>query len=118
MRRRPGAVLPLEQEILSAGVGYATSGNGEFHGYELARLLQDVSDARRLTGHGTLYKALSRMEQAGLLDSHWEDPQIAADEGRPRRRLYRVTGAGASTLSKLQAERAVRTRPEQGLAPT
>jgi PadR family transcriptional regulator PadR len=34
-----------------------------------------------------------RFEKEGLLTSEWEeaDPQ---QEGRPRRRLYRITGAG------------------------
>jgi DNA-binding PadR family transcriptional regulator len=43
---------------------------------------------------GTMYPLLGRFEDAGLLESKWEDrdPQ---DLGRPRRRLYRLTGAGA-----------------------
>ena len=73
----------------------AISSGSEFHGFEIAKQLQGSDEARRLAAHGTLYKALSRMETAGLLHaSHWEDPQMAADEGRRRRRLYRITGAG------------------------
>ena len=30
----------------------------------------------------------------GLLESHWEDPQIPARENRPGRRLYVLTAAG------------------------
>jgi DNA-binding MarR family transcriptional regulator len=42
---------------------------------------------------GTLYPILSRLEDAGWLTSEWEqlDPSEA---GRPRRRFYRLTGAG------------------------
>jgi PadR family transcriptional regulator, regulatory protein PadR len=42
---------------------------------------------------GTLYPVLARLEQAGWLESHWEetDPQVA---GRPRRRFYRLTAQG------------------------
>lgn len=42
---------------------------------------------------GTLYPLLSRLEGAGLLSSKWEDvsPQ---EVGRPRRRLYEMTGLG------------------------
>jgi PadR family transcriptional regulator PadR len=44
---------------------------------------------------GSLYPILIRYEQAGLLKSRWEneEPSIL---GRPRRRLYRITGAGVS----------------------
>jgi DNA-binding PadR family transcriptional regulator len=82
----------------------------------MAKSLQDVDEARRLTAHGTLYKALSRMEKAGLLASRWEDPQIAADEGRPLRRLYSITGAGEVALSRLDAERSSVMRPQEGYA--
>jgi PadR family transcriptional regulator, regulatory protein PadR len=42
---------------------------------------------------GTLYPILIRLEDAGLLKSEWESaaPQLL---GRPRRRLYTVTGLG------------------------
>lgn len=117
MRRKPGAILPLEESILSVAVELKRSGSGRFHGFELAKHLQHLNEARRLTAHGTLYKALSRMENAGLLESEWEDPQLAADDGRPRRRLYRVTGAGATALAHLEAERTARSRrADPGLA--
>jgi PadR family transcriptional regulator PadR len=43
---------------------------------------------------GTLYPILMRLEQAGWLESRWEveDPHSL---GRPRRRYYQVTAAGA-----------------------
>lgn len=117
MRRRPGAILPIEESVLTLAVDLNASADGEFHGFDMAKRLRDIDDARRLTAHGTLYKALSRMEKAGLLESRWEDPQIAADEGRPRRRLYRITGAGEVALSRLEATRAAgRRRPDPGLA--
>jgi DNA-binding PadR family transcriptional regulator len=117
MRRSAGAILPIEVSILSVAIELDGSGGSEFHGFEMARLLRDIDSARRLCAHGTLYKALNRMEKAGLLSSRWEDPQIAADEGRPRRRLYRVTASGQAAMVRLQAGTAARGRPEQGLAP-
>ena len=50
---------------------------------------------------GTVYLLLARLEQAGWLTSRWEniDP---AQEGRPRRRLYRLTEDG-----ELAAARAI-----------
>jgi PadR family transcriptional regulator PadR len=94
MRRREGVLVPLEVAILGAGLSVRSTGEPEFHGFQLARDLRDRDGARGLTAHGTLYKALDRMERAGLLQSRWEDPDVAAEQGRPRRRLYRVTAAG------------------------
>lgn len=99
MRRKAGAVLPIEAEILNAGVTLSLAGAPEFHGYQLAREIQTETHARRLLGHGTLYKALDRMAAAGWLESRWEDPHEAAAGSRPRRRLYRVTAAGAAALA-------------------
>jgi PadR family transcriptional regulator PadR len=43
---------------------------------------------------GTIYPILDRLLKAGWLERRWEniDP---ASEGRPRRRLYRLTAIGA-----------------------
>jgi PadR family transcriptional regulator len=94
-RRRPGTLLPLEREILEAALSLQRAGHVRFHGFGLARAMRDQAGSRSLTAHGTLYKALGRLEQLGLLASRWEDG--AAVEGRPRRRLYELTGEGART---------------------
>ena len=112
MRRKEGTILPIEESILRVAVGSGT----EFHGFDMAKQLQKVDSARRVTAHGTLYKALSRMEKAGLLASRWEDPQIAADEGRPLRRLYLITGAGEVALSRLDAAQQSHPRTQEGYA--
>jgi DNA-binding PadR family transcriptional regulator len=44
---------------------------------------------------GTMYPIVARLEQAGLLDSRWEDTEQHASEGRPRRRYYKLTTDGA-----------------------
>jgi PadR family transcriptional regulator PadR len=98
MRRKPGALLRIEVDILLAGVSLIRNGEGEFHGYAVAREIANLEGARRLTAHGTLYRALERLEARGLLASRWEDPQVAAMEDRPRRRLYRVTAEGEAAV--------------------
>src|SRR3989304_9473333 len=98
MRRRPGALLPIELSILEAGIELRLRGAGYFHGFLIAKEIKEREGARLLTAHGTLYKALDRMEKAGLLQSRWEDPGIAALEDRPRRRMYVVTAAGGAGL--------------------
>ena len=95
-RRKAGSILPLEAAILEHGISADT-----FYGFALARSLADGDSA--LTAHGTLYKALGRMTEAGLLSSEWEDAAEAEAEGRPRRRIYRVTGEGARALSAMRA---------------
>jgi len=103
-RRKKGAILPIEYDILAAGLDSQAS-TGSFYGFALAQTLAEGGHA--LTAHGTLYKALSRMTEAGLLTAEWEDPSFAESAGRPRRRLYAVTGAGATALSRRSADEPV-----------
>jgi DNA-binding PadR family transcriptional regulator len=106
-RRKPGTLLPLEKEILRT----ALSMRGSFHGFGLAHAMREQSGSRALTAHGTLYKALGRLEERGLLTSVWED---AAAEGRPRRRLYELTGEGARVA---RAEHATARSPRVAARP-
>ena len=48
---------------------------------------------------GTLYPILGRLENAGWLESCWEagDPRKL---GRPRKRLYQVTGIGSASVER------------------
>lgn len=90
-------MVPLELDILETVIALAGRGIREVHGFQLARELQDQRGARRLTGYGTLYRALERLERMGYLERRWENPQVAAEDGRPRRRFYRVTIVGERT---------------------
>jgi len=103
MRRKQGELIPLEIEILEAAVALQREGISSFHGYSLAKDMSADSDRRMLTAHGTLYRALHRLEHADLLEAYWEDPGAAEHEGRPRRRLYRVTALAAVALSRARA---------------
>jgi DNA-binding PadR family transcriptional regulator len=105
MRRKPGALLPLEYDICRAAAKLLRRGTADFHGYELAKSLADGEDTRLLTAYGTLYRALGRLQQMGLLDSRWEDPHIPARENRPGRRLYRLTALGEQALREATAAR-------------
>ncbi|TMR33315.1 PadR family transcriptional regulator [Nonomuraea zeae] len=62
---------------------------------------------------GTLYPILARLEQAGWVESRWEDPETHVHEGRPRRRYYRITPDGAEQ-SRAAIARAQRRRPVPG----
>ena len=115
-RRKPGTLLPLETEILELALSLRRSGHASFHGFGLAQTLREQSGSRALTGHGTLYKALGRLEAFGLLTSRWEDASAA--EGRPRRRLYELSGQGARVAEQALADHSAQTtgRPAR-LAP-
>jgi PadR family transcriptional regulator len=60
---------------------------------------------------GSIYPILARLEQAGWLDSSWEDidPVVA---GRRRRRYYQLSGDGVE-----QARQALR-QAQQSITPT
>jgi DNA-binding PadR family transcriptional regulator len=66
-------------------------------GVFLASPDQEVAgaDIAKRTGlkSGTLYPALFRLERAKWLESKWEDG-VPQDLGRPRRRMYVLTGVG------------------------
>ncbi len=61
---------------------------GEKHGYAMMGDIEAVCGAR--LGPGTLYGALSRLEERGLVEP------LAADDRR--RRPYRITAAGEAAL--------------------
>jgi DNA-binding PadR family transcriptional regulator len=74
----------LLMSVLSGGPG---------HGYEVITRLRDGSDGAFELPEGTVYPALHRLEEAGLLASAWD---VVA--GR-RRRIYRLTPAGETALA-------------------
>ncbi len=115
-RRTPGTLLPLEQEILATTLAMHRAGHTAVHGFALAQAMRERTGSRALTAHGTLYKALGRLEGFGLLSSRWEDP--ASVEGRPRRRLYELTGAGAEAGARVRPAASGRPvpRPATGAA--
>lgn len=116
MRRKKGSLIPIEAAILQCAVDLQRRGEPEFHGFFIAKELRDHDEARRLTAHGTLYKALDRLEKAGLVQSRWEDPEAAASERRPRRRLYQVTGLGERVAAESRRASPA-PRPKPGLEP-
>jgi len=119
MRRKAGVFLPLELSILGAGIDLARRGDAEFHGYAIAKDMREREEARRLTAHGTLYRALDRLEAAGLLKSRLEEAEVAAAENRPRRRLYLVTALGEQAYSASRSPNlAPRRHLQKGMAQT
>jgi PadR family transcriptional regulator PadR len=58
----------------------------------------DIMDISGLPS-GTVYPALRRLEQTGLVDSKWEKEGIAQRDGRPPRKYYELTPDGKQALA-------------------
>lgn len=79
-------------DLLLLGVLSASPG----HGYAVIASLRERSDGMLDLTEGSVYPALHRLEDLGLLVSDWKPV------GGRRRRIYQVTDEGAEAL---QAER-------------
>ncbi len=118
MRRKTGTLVPLEVAILDALIELRRHGTAEAHGFLIASELRALGDDRRLTAYGTLYRALDRLAESGAIDRRWEEPEVAAQEGRPRRRYHRIALAGEKALAEAGPLRRPRLVSGQGAAAT
>jgi transcriptional regulator len=66
---------------------------GPLHGYAIAARLEQVSSGALQLNMGTLYPALMRLEQRGLLRGTW-----GTTETNRKARFYAVTSAGRRQL--------------------
>jgi PadR family transcriptional regulator PadR len=71
---------------------------GPAHGYAVIEAIRSRSGQAFNLPEGTIYPALHRLEQAGLLASRW----VTAETGR-RRRVYALTRRGNRALAEQRA---------------
>ena len=76
------------------GMLLAVLSEGPLHGYGIVEELHRQSGGHLSLPSGTIYPALHRMEQAGLVKSRW------ATVGGRRRREYLLTATGKRGLSE------------------
>ena len=76
----------------------AALSGGPAHGYAVIQQVRLRSGGAFDLPEGTIYPALHRLEDAGLLSSAWAD-----GDGR-RRRVYALTSAGATALAAERTE--------------
>jgi PadR family transcriptional regulator PadR len=115
MASRPvGRLLDLEYRILESCLDLEADQQAVY-GFVLAQRMSAAEGDRGLVGHGTLYKALGRLSTMGLLESSWETPSEES-EGRPRRRLYRVSGEGAKAVALRPVDVPTTNSPRTALA--
>lgn len=67
---------------------------GRAHGHEIAKHIQRTTEDVLQVEHGSLYPALHRLEERGLVVSKWE---TAKDRNR-QFKYYRLTPAGRKQL--------------------
>jgi transcriptional regulator len=68
---------------------------GPLHGYAIAQRMQQISRSVVQVQQGTLYPALHRLENRGLLKAEWK----LSDTGRDAK-FYRLTRAGRAHLER------------------
>src|SRR5258705_7892088 len=95
MANKEGAKADVLQGTLDLIVLQTLEGLGASHGYAIAARLEQVSNGAIQLNMGTLYPALMRLEQRGLLKGAWS----VTDNNR-KARLYALTAAGKRDLVK------------------
>ena len=68
---------------------------GKQHGQGIARSIQQQSEDVFLVDHGSLYLALERLEDRGLVKAAW-----GVSENNRRARFYALTAKGRSQLAR------------------
>jgi transcriptional regulator len=70
---------------------------GPSHGYGISRWIEQCTDDALRVEEGTLYPALYRLEERGMIVGEWG----TSERGR-RARFYRLTAAGKKQLREAQ----------------
>ena len=100
LTRDPNELLPLKhatyQILLALGDGES------LHGYAVMQAIADMTAGRETILPGTLYAALARMVDEGLVEE--SEPRADAASGGPPRRYYRRTAFGRA-VARAESER-------------
>ena len=95
MSNRAGPKADVLQGTLDLLVLQTLNSLGPLHGYAIAARLEQVSSGALQLNMGTLYPALMRLEQRGLLRGKW-----GTTETNRKARFYSVTSAGRRQLAR------------------
>jgi len=90
----PGSLLPMSPAHMHVLMALA---DGEKHGYAIMREVEAMTEGAVTMGPGTLYGAIKRMLNLGLVAETDERPDPELDD--ERRRYYEATGFGFRVLS-------------------
>jgi PadR family transcriptional regulator, regulatory protein PadR len=95
MSREPRSKTDVLQGTLDLMVLQTLESLGPRHGYAIAARLEQVSGGALQLNMGTLYPALMRLEQRGLLRGKW-----GTTETNRKARFYAITSAGRRQLAR------------------
>jgi DNA-binding PadR family transcriptional regulator len=90
----PGDLLPLTPAALNVLVALA---DGERHGYGIMLEVKERTGGRVRLGPGTLYGAIKRLKEGGVIEESGGKSGTVTDE--ERRRYYRLTDFGREVLA-------------------
>ena len=93
------ALMPLKHSTYRVLLALA---DDELHGYAIMQALSDMTDGRETILPGTLYAALARMVDAGMIETVREPDDDTS--GGPKRRHYRRTSFGRD-VARAESER-------------
>ena len=96
----PEALLPLKQSIYR--VLLAMPDGESLHGYAIMQAVSEMSQGRETILPGTLYAALGRMVDEGLVET--QEAPDGDTSGGPARRYYRRTSFGRA-VARAESER-------------
>jgi DNA-binding PadR family transcriptional regulator len=97
--RDPAELIPLKQSTYQVLLAL---GDEELHGYAVMQFLSEMTGGREVIMPGTLYAALARMVDEGLVEGR--EAANGDSSGGPRRRYYRRTAFGRE-VARLESER-------------
>ena len=95
MSGKPQSKAEVLQGTLDLLVLQTLDSLGPLHGYAIAARFEQVSGGALQLNMGTLYPALMRLEQRGLLRGNW-----GTTETNRKARFYAVTPAGRRQLAR------------------
>lgn len=112
--KQPKDLLPLTPAVLNILLALA---GGERHGYGIMREVREGTDGLVRLGPGTLYTAIKRLLENGLIEESDERPDADIDD--QRRRYYRLTDFGERVISTEveRLEGVVKKARNQGISP-
>ncbi|UFP93811.1 PadR family transcriptional regulator [Gloeobacter morelensis] len=76
-------------------------GRKDKYGYQIMQEIEVLSDGRYKLGYGSLYPALTRLEDKGFVNSKWGEEKLE-ELGGARRRYYKITPDGVQALENLE----------------
>ena len=87
--------LDVQQGTLALMILKTLEVLGPLHGYGVGRRIEETSKNSLTLNYGTLYPALLKLEQEGLIKAEWRQ-----SENNRRAKFYALTAAGRKQLAR------------------